>query len=106
MAADFNKLQSIADLLQQTYMQTINDINGGQGAEHMLLGSHALKLMQGAASLPQLVGKLSTAHLSMQCMWSVLRVEPPASPFTLDLWCGWFGLGFGVWGPGPPPPPS
>lgn len=56
-ATEQAKLSSVATFLQHNYMSSIKVIHGGLGAEHALLGSKSLKLMEAAATLPQFVGE-------------------------------------------------
>lgn len=67
-AAEMFKLQSVATFLQQKDMRTIKVIHGSKDAEHAVLGSFSLKLMKESSSLPQLVGEVPHACLTVQCM--------------------------------------
>lgn len=65
--AELSRLRGLAIFLQQTYLQKVGALNGGPGAEHVLLGSHSLQLMQQAAHLPQLLGELSGYSTEPAC---------------------------------------
>ena len=58
--AELSRLRGLATYLDQTYLQKVSALNGGQGAEHVLLSSQALQLMQQADHPPHLVGELSS----------------------------------------------
>ena len=73
--AELSRLRGLATYLHQTYLQKVGALNGGQGAEHVLLSSHALQLMQQAAHLPQLVGELP----------SVLPEQATSMQFSYDM---------------------
>lgn len=91
---ELNQLRGTAIYLQQSYLAKCHVLTGGQGAEHVLLDSYALKLMKKAAHLPQLVGRL---HSFCACQ---------SYELWLNLWLhGSYEFVAEENPPCPPPPP-